>query len=199
MILKGTQTEKNLMIAFSAESKNTNRYSYYATIAKQEGYIQVARSFKEISGHEKEHARKLFKLLNGASVIINEGAIMSAFGSTEDNLKTAIECEKEEQHVFYSKFAKTAKEEVFGRISKVFNAIYNSEQHHELVFKSLLKQMGDGSFFKSADPSIWKCSNCGYYSDSMSDAPFRCPACSSEQAHFEVIDLEYKILDKKPN
>lgn len=197
MNLKGTQTEKNIMTAFSSESKNRNRYTYYANVARQDGYIKIASVFDKISNQEKEHARRLFTLLNGSSVLINEGAIMSSFGSTEDNLRAAIDCEQEEQHDMYNKFTLTAKDEGFGKIAKIFESMSIAEKNHERIFKDLLQQVQKGEFFKSTIPTVWGCMNCGYRSETTSDAPFRCPACDVEQSHFEMLELVDKIFDRK--
>ena len=187
MNLKGTKTEENLMSAFSSESKNNNRYAYYAMIAKQEGYIKIAKTFEEISNQEKEHAKRMFTLLGGSTVFSNEGAIMSVFGSTEANLRAAIECERQENEDFYKNFSKEAKKENFFKIAKIFDSIAKAESEHGKIFYDLLKDLQNKELFKKSTPIEWKCLNCGYKSEELSDAPFICPSCDASQAYFDYL------------
>ena len=174
MELKGSKTEKNLMEAFAGESQARNKYTYFASKAKKEGYEQIAAIFEETALNEKEHAKIWYKLLNGGEI-----------GSTIDNLKAAAEGENYEWTDMYDKFAKEAKEEGFDKIAYLFEAVGKIEREHEERYKKLLENIeGDLVFSKDGD-CIWKCRNCGHIVIGKK-APDVCPVCNHPQSYFEV-------------
>jgi len=185
MSLKGTRTEKNLLTAFAGESQARNRYTYYASVAKKEGYVQIAHIFEETAGHEKEHAKRLFKFLEGGEVEITASFPAGVIGSTLENLKEAAEGEKHEHSSMYPEFAEIAREEGFTQIADVFENIGKAEVYHEERYRALIANIENGSVFKKDKPIVWRCRNCGYNHTGPS-APGRCPACDHPQAHFEV-------------
>lgn len=169
--LKGTKTEQNLMTAFKGESEARNKYTYFSSKAKKEGYIQISKIFQETADNEKEHAKIWFKLL-------------SEIGSTKDNLKMAIETEGYEADTMYPTFSKEAKEEGFEDIAKLFHEVSEVEKQHETRYKKLLNNIENNRVFESEKEEYWLCSNCGYVHKGKS-APDNCPACSHPQAYFE--------------
>ncbi|MCP4652701.1 MAG: rubrerythrin family protein [Candidatus Omnitrophica bacterium] len=175
--LKGTQTEKNLLAAFAGESQARNKYTYFAKVAKKEGYEQIAKIFQETADNEKEHAKLEFKHLCG-------------IGSTIENLKAAASGENYEWSEMYPSFAKTAQEEGFEEIAKMFSEIAKVEKAHETRYKKLLKNIETGNVFKKESPAKWKCLNCGYIHEGT-EAPDKCLACKHPQAHFEVLCENY--------
>ena len=192
--LKGTKTANNLMHAFAGESQARNRYTYWASIAKKEGYVQIANIFEETANQEKEHAKRLMKLLNAelkGECISTEGSFPVILGNTMENLKSAAAGENEEWTDMYPTFAKVAKEEGFDEIANIFLAIAKAEKMHEDRYLKLLKNIEDGIVFKREEKVLWKCNNCGYSVEAL-EAPERCPACDHPQAHFEV----YTFFDK---
>ena len=171
MELKGSKTEQNLMTAFAWESQARNKYTYFASKAKKEGYEQIAAIFQETADNEKEHAKMWFKLLNGGEI-----------GSTAENLKAAADGENYEWTDMYAEFAKTAKEEGFTRIAYLFEEVAKIEKEHEERYLKLLK---DGKVFEAGEVKIWKCRNCGHIVVGTS-APEVCPVCSHPKAYFEI-------------
>jgi rubrerythrin len=183
--LKGTQTEKNLLIAFAGESQARNRYTYFASAAKKEGFVQISHIFDETAGHEKEHAKRLFKFLEGGEVEITAAFPAGVLGPTLDNLKDAAAGEHYEHAIMYPGFAKVALEEGFKDIAHAFSSIAIAERYHESRYLGLAKTIEQGTVFKRAEKVVWRCRNCGYLHEDM-EAPGLCPACAHPQAHYEV-------------
>ncbi|MBQ2804222.1 MAG: rubrerythrin family protein [Lachnospiraceae bacterium] len=171
--LKGTKTEKNLMEAFAGESMARNKYTYYASKAKKEGYVQIAELFEETAGNEKEHAKMWYKLLH------------DGIGSTVENLKAAAEGENYEWTDMYAKFAEEAREEGFEDIAKAFEGVAAIEKEHEERYLKLLKNIEEGIVFSRDGDTIWKCKNCGHIHVGLK-APEVCPVCNHPQAYFEI-------------
>jgi len=184
--IKGTQTEKNILTAFAGESQARNRYTYYAGQAKKEGFEQIAAIFEETANHEKEHAKRLFKMLEGGEVEIVGAFPAGTIGTTEDNLKAAAAGEHHETVSMYPDFAKVAREEGFEGIAKVFESIAVAEAYHERRYLGLADQVAAGTVFSKDKTVVWKCRNCGYNHEGP-EAPQVCPACAHPQAHFEVL------------
>lgn len=172
--LANTQTEKNLLTAFAGESEARNKYSYYASKAKKDGYVQIAKIFEETAANEKEHAKIWFKLLHDGDV-----------PSTIDNLKNAAADEHGEWTDMYDRFAKDARGEGFNKIASLFEMVGKIEKEHEERFRKLLKNIEDEVVFSRDDDTIWVCSNCGHVHIGQK-APKMCPVCDHPQAHFEL-------------
>ena len=188
MTLKGTKTANNLMHAFAGESQARNRYTYYASIAKKEGFVQIQNIFLETANQEKEHAKRLMKLMNkdlAGETLYTDGNFPVLLGTTAENLKAAAAGENEEYTDMYPSFAKTAREEGFEDIATVLDSIAIAEKHHEERYLKLLAAWEAGNTFKRETPVVWKCNNCGFIFEGL-EAPERCPACDHPQAHFEV-------------
>ena len=173
MNLKGSKTEANLLAAFAGESQARNKYTYYASKAKKDGYVQIAALFEETANNEKEHAKIWFKLLH------------DGIGSTPDNLKDAATGENYEWTDMYANFAKEAKEEGFDHIAYLFEEVAKIEKEHEERYKALLTNIEENKVFKRGDIVIWKCSNCGHIHIGM-EAPEVCPVCAHPQSYFEI-------------
>jgi rubrerythrin len=186
MALSGTQTEKNILTAFAGESQARNRYTYAAGQAKKDGFEQIAAMFAETADQEKEHAKRLFKLLEGGEVEITAAFPAGAIGSTADNLKGAAGGENYEWTEMYPGFAKTAREEGFEAAAIVFESIAVAEKQHEKRYLGLLANVEAGTVFKKDQVVTWRCRNCGYLHDGT-EAPGACPACAHPQAHFELL------------
>jgi rubrerythrin len=184
--LKGTQTEKNLLTAFSGESQARNRYTYFASKAKKEGYVQISEIFTETANQEKEHAKRLFKFLEGGEVEITGAFPAGVIGTTLENLKDSAAGEHYEQTVMYPEFAKTAREEGFDSLAEVFEAIAVAEKQHEKRYADLAANIEAGIVFKRDEKVTWRCRNCGYLHEGK-EAPEVCPACDHPQAHFELL------------
>ena len=174
MDLKGSKTEKNLMEAFAGESQARNKYTYYASKAKKDGYVQIAKFFEETANNEKEHAKIWFKLLHGGAI-----------ADTLENLKDAADGENYEHTSMYPEFAKVAREEGFNEIAALFEGVALIEKHHEERYKKLLDNLGNGEVFKKGSITVWKCRNCGHIHVAV-EAPQICPVCKHSQAYFEV-------------
>jgi len=183
--LKGTQTEKNILTAFAGESQARNRYTYFASKAKKEGYVQIAHIFEETANQEKEHAKRLFKLLEGGEVEITASFPAGTIGTTMENLQEAAAGENYEHSDMYPSFAKTAREEGFPEIAEIFMSIANAERFHEKRYRALLANIEAGRVFSRDSEVSWRCRNCGYIHKGTA-APDRCPACDHPQAHFEL-------------
>jgi len=183
--LKGTQTEKNILTAFAGESQARNRYTYFAKQAKKEGYVQMAAIFEETANQEKEHAKRLFKFLQGGEVEITGAFPAGVIGTTLENLKASAEGENFEHTQMYPGFAKTAREEGFEAAATVMEAIAVAEKEHEERYLALAANIESGRVFKKAEKVVWRCRNCGY-AHVGDAAPEACPACAHPQAHFEV-------------
>lgn len=184
--LKGTNTEKNLLTAFAGESQARNRYTYHASKAKKDGFAQISHIFEETANQEKEHAKRLFKFLEGGDVEIQAAFPAGVIGTTAENLKAAAAGENHEWRQMYPAFAKIARDEGFENIAKTFQAIAVAEKQHENRFIGLLKNVEEGTVFKKGDKVVWRCRNCGYLHEG-DEAPDLCPACVHPQAHFELL------------
>jgi rubrerythrin len=185
MNLRGSRTEKNILTAFAGESQARNRYTYFAAAAKNEGFVQIAAIFEETANQEKEHAKRLFKMLEGGEVEITAAFPAGVIGSTVENLKAAAAGEQHETEHMYPDFAKIAREEGFNDIACVFDAIAVAERFHEKRYLALAKNIEKGEVFKKSKKVTWRCRNCGYIYVGES-APNKCPACAHPQAHFEL-------------
>ena len=174
MELKGSKTEQNLMTAFAGESQARNKYTYFASKAKKEGYEQIAAIFQETADNEKEHAKMWFKLLNGGDI-----------GTTAENLQAAADGENYEWTDMYDGFAKTAKEEGFTHIAYLFEEVAKIEKEHEERYLKLLENVKEGKVFEAGEVKVWKCRNCGHIVVGTK-APEVCPVCSHPKAYFEI-------------
>ncbi|MCI6809329.1 MAG: rubrerythrin family protein [Spirochaetia bacterium] len=177
MELKGSKTEKNLQTAFAGESQARNKYTYFASVAKKEGYEQIAALFLETADNEKEHAKMWFKALG-------------ELGNTAENLKAAADGENYEWTDMYAEFAKTAREEGFEAIAKQFEGVAAIEKHHEERYRKLLKNVEDKVVFSSEGDAIWQCRNCGHIVVGK-QAPQVCPVCAHPQAYFQIEPTNY--------
>ncbi|MDD3642411.1 MAG: rubrerythrin family protein [Candidatus Krumholzibacteria bacterium] len=186
MSLKGTRTEKNILTAFAGESQARNRYTYFASQAKKEGYVQISHIFEETADQEKEHAKRLFKLLEGGEVEISAAFPAGKICSTRENLLEAAGGEHYEWNEMYPGFARVAREEGFGEIAEIFEAIAVAEKQHEKRYNGLRANIENGTVFRKPKPVVWRCRNCGYL-HSGDEAPDQCPACAHPQAHFELL------------
>ncbi len=193
MKLKDSKTKVNLMTAFMGECQARMRYTYYASIAKKDGYVQIQNIFNETADNEKEHAKRLYKFLE-AEVTGEEIEVTGTWpvklGTTEENLLSAANGEHEEFVEMYPEFAKIAKEEGFDEIARVFTEISEVEDRHERRFRKLLANIEDGKVFERDEEVEWKCNNCGYVHRGKK-APKKCPACDHPQAHFELFVETY--------
>jgi len=188
--LKGTRTEKNILTAFAGESQARNRYTYFASKAKKEGFVQISSIFEETANQEKEHAKRLFKLLEGGEVEIAASFPAGVIGTTLENLQEAAAGENYEQTVMYPEFAKTAMEEGFKNIAAIFMAIAVAEKQHEKRYNDLAANIEAGRVFKREEKVTWRCRNCGYVHEGT-EAVDECPACEHKQAHFELLGENY--------
>ncbi len=179
MNLKGTKTEQNLMAAFAGESQARNKYSYYASKAKKDGYVQIANIFEETAANEKEHAKLWFKYLHGGAV-----------PSTEENLKDAADGENYEWTDMYAQFAKEAREEGFEEIATKFELVGAIEKHHEERYRKLLDNLQKKVVFTKDGDCIWQCANCGHICVGK-QAPEICPACAHPQSYFQLLAQNY--------
>jgi rubrerythrin len=185
MALKGTQTEKNLLAAFAGESQARNRYTYFASQARKEGYEQMAAIFTETAEQEKEHAKREFKFLEGGEVEITAAFPAGVIGTTLENLKNAAAGENYEHTEMYPGFAKVAEKEGFPEIAKVFTEIAVAEKRHEQRYLALAKNITEGLVFKRPKPVRWVCRNCGYVHEGL-EPPETCPACAHPRTYYEV-------------
>ena len=193
--LKGTKTAENLLKSFAGESQARNRYTFYASIAKKEGYVQIQNIFTETAGNEKEHAERFFKFLansdlNGDAVVINDAGYPVFLGDTKGNLLAAAAGENEEWTTLYPQFAKDAQEEGFSDIAFVYTKISEVEKKHEERYRKLAKNIEDGTVFTKNEKTLWKCTNCGYIFEGKG-APELCPACAHPKAYFEILAENY--------
>lgn len=191
--LKGTKTAENLMKAFAGESQARTRYTYYASAAKKEGYVQISNLFMETAENEKEHAKRFFKFLNeslnGEMVEINAGYPVG-LGDTKANLLSAANGENEEWTDLYPEFANVAEAEGFQAVATAFRKIAEVEKHHEARYRKLLSNLENDTAFKKDKAVLWKCNNCGYIYEGT-NAPEVCPACQHPQGYFEVFVETY--------
>jgi len=177
MKLKGSKTEQNLLAAFAGESQARNKYTYFASIAKKEGFEQMSGIFSETADHEKEHAERIFSFLNGT-------------GDTKANLKAAAEGENYEWTQMYPEFEKAAREEGFTEIAEFFHEVAEVEEEHEKRYNALAKNLQEGTVFKKDEVVKWKCRNCGYVHKGK-EAPEVCPACDHAQSYYELLCENY--------
>ena len=184
--VKGTQTEINILTAFAGESQARNRYTYFASQAKKDGYAQISEIFAETADQEKEHAKRLFKLLQGGEVQVAAAFPAGVIGSTPDNLKEAAAGENYEYTDMYPGFAKIAVEEGFEEIAEIFKAIAVAEKQHEKRYLAFAANIANNTVFKKDTSVVWRCLNCGYLHEGA-DASEECPACDHPQAHFELL------------
>lgn len=190
MNFKGSQTEKNLLAAFAGESQARNRYTFFSSVARKEGYEQIAAIFLQTAEEEKEHAKLFFKQLKGGEVTITAGYPAGVIGTTIDNLKAAAEGEEMEWGTIYPDFAATAKKEGFKEIAEIFVQVAKVEAVHEARYRKLYENMKSKRVFKAETPVKWHCRNCGYVHEGKT-APSKCPVCDHPQAHFELFAENY--------
>ncbi|MFA5772146.1 MAG: rubrerythrin family protein [Thermoplasmata archaeon] len=188
--LKGTKTEKNLLTAFAGESQARNRYTYFASQAKKEGYEQISGVFLETADNEKEHAKRLFKFLEGGDVEISAAFPAGVIGDTKQNLEAAAAGENHEHTKMYPEFANTAKKEGLQEIASAFSAIAVAEKQHEKRYLALLENIEKDRVFKKEKTVKWKCRNCGYVHEGTG-APDKCPACAHPRSYFEILCENY--------
>lgn len=184
--IKGTKTEKNLLVAFAGESQARNRYTYFASAARKQGFEQIANIFTETAENEKEHAKVFFKYLEGGDVEITANYPAGAIKDTKSNLEAAAAGENMEWTVIYQDFAKTAKDEGFPEVTHSFEQIAKVERFHEFRYRKLIDNIANGEVFKKKAPVKWHCINCGYVVEDT-EAPKECPACKHPQGFYEVL------------
>ncbi len=190
MKMKGTRTEKNLLAAFAGESQARTRYSFFASVARKEGYEQISAIFQETSDNEKEHAKLFFTLLEGGMAEITAAYPAGVIGTTKENLREAADGEKLEWGTLYPGFAETAEKEGFAEAARRFRQIAKVESAHERRYRKLLANLETGSVFRKGTSTRWKCRNCGLVLEA-DEAPENCPACMHPRAHFEVFCENY--------
>jgi rubrerythrin len=190
MELKGSETEKNLLKAFAGESQARNRYTFFASVAKREGYEQIAGIFIETADNEKEHAEVFFKHLKGGDLQITAEYPAGKIGTTAENLLAAAEGEKLEWGTLYPNFEKIAKAEGFDEVAESFEEIAEVEEQHEKRYRKLLENVKNGTVFKREEEVKWKCRNCGYVHLGK-EAPEICPACQHAQSYYEILAENY--------
>ena len=188
--VKGTQTEKNLLTSFAGESQARMRYTYFASVAKKEGYEQIAAIFTETADQEKEHAKRMFKWLEGGMVEITASYPAGVIGTTAENLKAAAAGENEEWTADYPHFADVADEEGFPAIAAMYRNIAIAEKAHEERYLAFLNNIENDTVFKKGEETVWQCRNCGFVYEGT-EAPKACPACLHPQAYFEVKKTNY--------
>lgn len=190
MEFKGSQTEKNLLTAFAGESQARNRYTYFSSQARKEGFMQISAIFEETANQEKEHAKRFFKFLQGGEAEVTAGFPAGIIGTTSENLKAAAAGENYETTEMYPGFARTAEEEGFDKIAEVYRSIAVAEARHRDRYLALGKNIAEGKVFKREESVRWICRNCGYVHEGV-EAPDTCPACIHPQAHYELEAANY--------
>jgi len=188
--IKGTKTEKNLLAAFAGESQARNRYTYFASDARKEGYEQIANIFTETAENEKEHAKVFFKYLEGGDVEITASYPAGMIKDTKTNLREAVAGENLEWTTLYADFAKTAKDEGFPEVARSFEQIAKVEKFHEARYRKLINNIVNSEVFKKKAAVKWHCVNCGYVFEGT-EAPKECPACKHPQAFYEILAENY--------
>ena len=188
--IKGTQTEKNLLTAFAGESQARNRYTYFASVAKKAGYEQIAAIFLETADNEKEHAKRLFKFLEGGDAEVSATFPAGIIGDTKSNLEAAAAGENYEHTQMYPGFADIAEKEGFQKVAEVFRNIAVAEIGHENRYRKLIENLEKEQVFKKDSAVRWKCRNCGYIHEGT-EAPDACPACAHPKAYFEIMADNY--------
>jgi rubrerythrin len=184
--LPGSATEKNLLTAFAGESQARNRYTYFAKQARKDGYVQIAQVFDRTADQEKEHAKRLFKFLQGGEVVVNAGFPAGMIGSTVQNLEAAAAGERYEYSQMYPDFAQIAAREGFNDIADVFTAIAVAERQHEKQYLDFKENITADRVFKRDDRVVWYCANCGYLHEDL-EPPVECPACAHARAYFQLL------------
>jgi rubrerythrin len=184
--LKGSKTEGNILAAFAGESQARNRYTYFTEKAKAEGYMQIAAIFEETANQEREHAARLFKLLEGGEVTVTGAFPAGTVGSTSENLLASAGGENYEWKEMYPGFAKVARAEGYEAVATIFEAIAVAEKQHAKRYEALKKNIDQGKAFKRDSAQVWRCMNCGYIFEGV-EAPKACPACAKPQAYFEIL------------
>ena len=187
---KGSETEKNLLKAFAGESQARNRYTYFASVAKKEGYEQISAIFLETADNEKEHAKVFFNHLKGGMLKIEAEYPAGIIGNTEQNLFASAEGEKAEHSIIYPEFEKIARQEGFNEIATSFKEIAEVEEQHEKRYRKLLENIKNKKVFVKDKPVKWKCRNCGYVHEGK-NAPDKCPACQHPRAFYELLGENY--------
>ncbi len=188
--IKGTPTEQNLLKSFAGESQARNRYTYFASVAKDEGYRQIEAIFQETADQEKEHAKRFFKFLEGGDLEITASYPAGVIGTTAENLKAAADGEHCEAEELYPEFSKVAEEEGFKEIATAYNNIIKAEKEHERRYLKLLERVESGKYFERDEEIYWQCRNCGFVVKAKK-APAKCPACDHPQEHFEPMRDNY--------
>ncbi|GHV58275.1 rubrerythrin [Bacteroidia bacterium] len=188
--IKGTRTEQNLLKSFAGESQARTRYTFFASVAKKEGYEQIAGVFLETADQEKEHAERFFKFLEGGMLEITASYPAGIIGTTAQNLLAAADGEHEEWDLLYKEFEQVAREEGFPQVAVAFKMIATVEAQHEARYRKLLANLVDGTVFKKEEEIEWQCRNCGYVHKGK-EAPKTCPACLHAQAYFEPMKHNY--------
>jgi rubrerythrin len=188
--VKGTKTEKNLLASFAGESQARTRYTFFASAAKKEGYVQIANIFTETAENEKEHAKRFFSFLEGGMVEIQASYPAGVIGTTVENLLAAAAGENEEHTLLYPGAAKIADEEGFPEVAALFRNVASVEKHHEERYKDLAANIKSGKVFKKDKSLKWKCGNCGYIFEGA-EAPAKCPTCLHPQSYFEALCDNY--------
>ncbi|MEA3559576.1 MAG: rubrerythrin family protein [Candidatus Thermoplasmatota archaeon] len=184
--LKGTETEKNILCAFAGESQARNRYTFFAKQAKKEGFVQISGVFLETADNESQHAKQLFKFLEGGDVEITAAFPAGKIGTTAQNLKGSAAGENHEHVHMYPDFAQVAEKEGFPEIAAVMRSIAVAEKQHEKRYLGLLENLENGTVFKRSEKVKWRCSNCGYIHEGY-EPPEKCPACAHPKAYFELL------------
>ena len=188
--IKGTETEQNLLKSFAGESQARNRYTYFASAARKEGFEQIANIFLETADNEKEHAKLFFKFLEGGPVTIQAAYPAGMIQDAKSNLEAAAAGEKDEWTMIYAEFEKTALKEGFPEIAEVFRQVSRVEQFHESRYRKLIENISKGEVFKRKTKVRWHCINCGYVFEGI-EAPEQCPACKHPQAFYELLAENY--------
>ena len=188
--LRGSRTEQNILTAFAGESQARNRYDYFGSQARKDGYLQIAHVFEETALHEKAHAKRLFKFLEGGEVTINAGYPAGVIDTTLNNLFAAAEGEHHEHEEMYPEFAAIARDEGFTEIAAVFKNIARAEMYHERRFLAFADNIEKNRVFQRPQTVVWRCRNCGYNHE-HANAPDLCPACAHPTAHFELYAPEW--------
>lgn len=188
--MTGTQTEKNLLTSFAGESQARNRYTYFASKAKKEGYEQISAIFLETANQEKEHAKRFFNFLEGGDLEVTAAFPAGVVGTTLENLNAAAAGENHEHTDMYPGFARVAREEGFEAVAKIFESVSVAEKQHEKRYRDLAANIESGTVFKQDASVSWWCRNCGYVHEGT-DAPEMCPACAHPKAYYELLGENY--------
>lgn len=188
--VRGTQTELNLLTAFAGESQARNRYNYFSSKAKSEGYVQISHIFEETANQEKEHAKRFFKFLEGGEAMVNYAFPAGIIGTTRDNLIASADGERHEYNEMYPGFAEVAMSEGFPEIAEVFRNVSVAERFHERRYRELAENIDKGRVFVRPEKVVWRCRNCGFLHEDFG-APELCPACVHPMAHFELLKINW--------